>query len=464
MDKSFSEIVSPGDVLSVDAVLELISRSLYQINTNLTLHCERTAFMAVELLRGAGYTDRTLLQNIYLLSLLHTIGFYRHDSNNIGKPMPTPEEIYENQTLAADAFWFSQCYIKHMTPLGNLCNNLRFYNLPYNENLKNKVKDYEITDLFFLASRIIAWTFSADFLPETDFTNKAVVSQITGSYISEKAVDVFLSVNKDNYLMNTIDNGNFILRNKFFQQVISYTEEEKFQLVKLLIYIMDLKSTFTLNHIIKTSCYALSIGLRMNLPEKDLNILFMGALLHDIGKLKTPAMILESAGRLENNDMIIMRAHVNHTKRILQGIIPKNILDNACHHHEKLNGTGYPLGLMAGNLSVIDRILTVSDVASALSEKRSYKSEFTREKVIEILTDLGNKGELDENAIQVFCGSYDEIRTEVLDIQQIMSTNFSMVLAEYYSQITDAEEAGLETAEDLDDIEDLEEVEELEEL
>ena len=216
---------------------------------------------------------------------------------------------------------------------------------------------------------------------------------------------------------------------------------------------MDLKSTFTLNHIIKTSCYALSIGTRMDIPETDLNILFMAALLHDIGKLKTPAMILESAGRLENNDLTIMRAHVNHTKRILQGIIPKKILDNACHHHEKLNGTGYPLGLMGANLSAIDRILVVSDVASALSEKRSYKNEFSREQVIDILNDMGNKGELDNKVIQVFTENYDTIRTEVLEIQKIMSTNFSIVLAEYYSSNTEAEAAG--------EIEELEELEEL---
>lgn len=462
MDKSFSEIVSPGDVLSVDAVLELISRSLYQINTSLALHCERTAFMSVELLRGAGITDRTILQNIYLLSLLHTIGFYRHDPANIGKPMPKPNEIYENEVLASDSFWFSQCYIKHMTPLGNLCEILRFHNLPYNENLKNTVKDYEITNLFFLASRIMAATFSENFPPDTDFTDRSVIENIVGNFVSDRSIDVFLSVNKENYLIKTIESGNFSLRNKFFQQVISYTEEEKFQLVKLLIYIMDLKSTFTLNHIIKTSCYALSIATRMNLSEKEINILFMGALLHDIGKLKTPTMILESAGRLENADMIIMRAHVNHTKRILQGIIPKNILDNACHHHEKLNGTGYPLGLMEGNLSAIDKILTISDVASALSEKRSYKSEFTREQVIDILNDMGNKGELDKNAIQVFASNYDEIRTEVLDIQEIMSTNFSMVLAEYYSQISEAEDADLDSA--AEDFEDIEEIEELEEL
>lgn len=453
MDKSFSEIVSPGDVLSVDAVLELISRSLFQINTSLTLHCEQTAFMTVELLRGAGYKDRKILQDAYILALLHTIGFYRHDPTNIGKPMPKPNEIFQNDSLASDSFWFGQCYIKHMTPLGNLCDNLRFHNRPFNENLTSTVENYEITNLMFLASRIIAWTFSEDYTTETDFTNRDIIEKIAGNYISSHAIDIFLAVNKDNYLINTIESGNFSLKNKFFQQVISYTEADKFQLLKLLIYIMDLKSTFTLNHIIKTSCYALSIGTRMDIPETDLNILFMAALLHDIGKLKTPAMILESAGRLENNDLTIMRAHVNHTKRILQGIIPKKILDNACHHHEKLNGTGYPLGLMGANLSAIDRILVVSDVASALSEKRSYKSEFSREQVIDILNDMGNKGELDNKVIQVFTENYDTIRTEVLDIQKIMSTNFSIVLAEYYSSNTEAEAAG--------EIEELEELEEL---
>lgn len=462
-------MVSPEQTVSLDAVLELISRSLFQINENLTKHCERTAFIAVQLMRALNIKDQEKIHKTYLLSILHTIGFFRHTPTNFTDPMPTPQEIFLDEEKAKDCFWYSQCYLKHMTSLGSIVEILRFHHVPYRKEFENVSEDYLLANILFLASRVSAYTFDADFCFDyfqEQFLDRDFIEYIASESIDPAVIDAFMKINTQNMIIHSIMDTSYDLKNKLFQQVFVFSEDVKFELLKLLIYLMDLKSTFTLNHIIKTSCFALSIANRMGLQTHDLNTLYMGSLLHDIGKLKTPAYILEGAGRLENDDMAIMRAHVKHTRNILQGVIPAAIMENAWHHHEKLNGKGYPQGLTADQLSTIDRIISIADVASALSEKRSYKEGFSKEKVLEIMEGDVNAGALDPDIFAILKDNYDSIREDFPEIQEIMSTNFGMAMAEYISSFDEPQEPleEIDEIDEIEEIEDLGEVEELEEL
>ncbi len=114
----------------------------------------------------------------------------------------------------------------------------------------------------------------------------------------------------------------------------------------------------------------------MGLSPAKLSELYCSAILHDIGKIATPQRILEFPGKLAPEDMGIMRHHVNHSKRILSGHAPEQIIENVYRHHEKLDGKGYPRHLERKDLNLIQRILTVADITSALNDTRSYKAEF----------------------------------------------------------------------------------------
>ena len=93
---------------------------------------------------------------------------------------------------------------------------------------------------------------------------------------------------------------------------------------------------------------------------------------HDLGKIGIPLEILENPGRLTLEDMAVMKTHVEKTAVILNGWVSEEIRDLALRHHEKLNGTGYPDGLSASQLTLPQRILAVADIFSALTGERSY--------------------------------------------------------------------------------------------
>jgi HD-GYP domain-containing protein (c-di-GMP phosphodiesterase class II) len=123
---------------------------------------------------------------------------------------------------------------------------------------------------------------------------------------------------------------------------------------------------------------------------------------HDIGKAKIPLAVLDKPGRLDDRERALIETHPAAGYDVLSGTagISPEILDAVRHHHEYLDGSGYPDGLCAGSISDIVRILTISDIFAALIEHRTYKPDMPREKAYAILLDM--KGKLEMPLVHAF--------------------------------------------------------------
>ena len=190
-----------------------------------------------------------------------------------------------------------------------------------------------------------------------------------------------------------------------------------------------------MKHSINTSSISLSLGLRLNLNDDDMTKLYTSAFLHDIGKMSTPQKILESPGKLSPEDMGIMRHHVKHSKRILNGLVSDEIVEIVYRHHEKLTGKGYPWHVAGKDLTLLQRILTVADITSALNDSRSYKGNFSKEKTISIISNMTNKGELDPAITKFIIEDFDTILQEEQIFQNMLQVDFSKVIAYYNDYI-----------------------------
>ena len=110
--------------------------------------------------------------------------------------------------------------------------------------------------------------------------------------------------------------------------------------------------------------------------------------------------ILQKPTRLNDDEYQVMKQHAYYTYDILSQI--KNmdeIMIWASHHHEKLNGTGYPFGLKEDNLSMEERLMACCDIYQALTEERAYKKGFSHEEAISIMRDMVIKGEIDNGIV-----------------------------------------------------------------
>jgi HD-GYP domain-containing protein (c-di-GMP phosphodiesterase class II) len=138
---------------------------------------------------------------------------------------------------------------------------------------------------------------------------------------------------------------------------------------------------------------AVGFALNIGFSSSDVKRLGIAATLHDIGKAKIPLSILDKPDRLDPGEEEIMRRHPVIGYELLKDIpdISPEILDGVRHHHEYLDGSGYPDGLSAPEISDLVRLLTISDIFAALIESRPYRPPMARQKAYEILGGMGGK-------------------------------------------------------------------------
>jgi putative nucleotidyltransferase with HDIG domain len=138
--------------------------------------------------------------------------------------------------------------------------------------------------------------------------------------------------------------------------------------------VIDAKSPYTFHHSVGVAEASTAIADEMGLAGNTSILVRRAALLHDIGKLSVSNAILEKPGKLTPAEWTIMRMHPAYTKTIIRNIRGFDQLAYvAAAHHERLDGTGYPEGLTAKEMSLPARIIAVADVYQALSEKRPYR-------------------------------------------------------------------------------------------
>lgn len=160
---------------------------------------------------------------------------------------------------------------------------------------------------------------------------------------------------------------------------------------------------FTFSHSLRTMRFALLIAMRMGIDLRECATLCVGALLHDVGKLAVAAHILRLPRQLRPVEIDKIRTHPEAgyesicDKRIFGWNV---ILDIVRHHHEYLDGTGYPLGLTGQQISLRTRCVTVSDIYSALTENRPYRAAMSQEAAFHILDEMVTLGKLDGDVVE----------------------------------------------------------------
>ncbi|TCD06945.1 HD domain-containing protein [Erythrobacteraceae bacterium CFH 75059] len=150
--------------------------------------------------------------------------------------------------------------------------------------------------------------------------------------------------------------------------------------------VIDAKSPYTAGHSGRVARYAEDLARQMGVPADRIRPLRRAAALHDIGKLGVSSAVLDKPGTLTEAEWVEMREHAAHTNRILGRIgVLSDMADLAAAHHERLDGTGYPLGLRGEQIRVETRIITTCDFYDALTADRPYRAAMPRQRALEVM-------------------------------------------------------------------------------
>lgn len=160
--------------------------------------------------------------------------------------------------------------------------------------------------------------------------------------------------------------------------------------------------SLTFQHCLLVTGVAVAFGQHLGFSKRDRERLAFGGLLHDIGKAGIPVEILEKPGRLTEEEFTVMKEHPVLGFEALQGMegLQPEMLDVVLHHHEFLDGSGYPHGLDASQISDLVRLTTIADIFGALLERRAYKAPMSGQAAYQILEKMGPK--LDADLVRAF--------------------------------------------------------------
>jgi len=189
-------------------------------------------------------------------------------------------------------------------------------------------------------------------------------------------------------------------------QIVARERETVFRLCKAAEY----RDPETGAHILRMAHYSQLIARGLGLPVADQDLLLEAAPMHDIGKVGIADKILLKPGRLDAEEFEIMKQHAVYGYELLQGsssLVLQAGAEIARGHHEKFDGTGYPLGISGTDIPIFSRIVAVADVFDALTSERPYKSAWTLEAAVDFLV-KGSGSHFDPDCVQAFLDAWDD--------------------------------------------------------
>lgn len=191
-------------------------------------------------------------------------------------------------------------------------------------------------------------------------------------------------------------------------------EQSFFDLAETVARAMDSRDPYTAGHARKVAEYAQKIGEKMGFGKDRVSGLYACGLLHDIGKISIPESLLCKPGALIEEEWALIKTHALHGYNILKDCnLPWPVADVALHHHENLDGSGYPDGLKDFEISIENRIIRICDVVEAMGSHRPYRPARSRQEVINELKN-GKGVKYDPKVVDIMLEMLDEI-TLVVD-------------------------------------------------
>jgi putative two-component system response regulator len=167
---------------------------------------------------------------------------------------------------------------------------------------------------------------------------------------------------------------------------------------------VEARSSYTHGHSERVQEYALLLAEQANLSKGEVEMLRMGALLHDIGKISLPDTILNKPGPLTHDEHLVVQQHTLQGMHIVEPLRSiRHAIPLIRSHHERCDGRGYPDGLTGEKIPAVVRVLSIADVFDAISSPRPYRPALSHARCLDLLRKEARQGAFDPLLVEIFC-------------------------------------------------------------
>ncbi|MBI5409702.1 MAG: HD domain-containing protein [Nitrospirae bacterium] len=388
-------------ILSLSDAMDLASPFLVQ-------HQQRTAYIVWEMCKLARLSDKRL-ENSFIAALLHDIGAFSLEEKialHNYEVRDKEEHCIRGEILLERIPW-----------LREPARIMRFHHMdwqdwtePIETPLALESQMLHIAD--YLERRIDRSVYILH-------QNEGILADIIehrGSYFHPDVVDLLLTVSgSEEFWLDLMSPRLYsLLLHEGPYRKLDMGIEELIRISELFRSIIDFRSRFTATHSSGVAAAASILSRIFGLTEMEIRLMEVAGNLHDLGKLVIPNGILDKPGKLDREEMAIMKSHTYFTYSVLNTIGGfREIAEWAAYHHEKLDGSGYPFHCKAGELSTGARIMMAADIFTALAEDRPYRKGMSENGIIQIMKQFQDRKLLDPRIISLLFDNYSEISSHV---------------------------------------------------
>lgn len=404
--------------LNITNVLKTVNSAYERFDKDACLHSLQVAYLTLKICKNLDIDEDTKNSLV--------IAAYFHDFSAEKTNMCDSLDKYEKGNAVKEHCILGYLLFKFLLPKSDICKFILYHHNTYDvDYIINNIENPLESNIIKLADDISIYNI---------FNEQASVNDVI-DFLNERSymynpnyLNRFLDTNAKMAIENVLNES---YKENFWKEVdlLNYKVITIEDIILCLAFIIDCKCDITNFHSLSVSNTSCMLGKYFNLSENEYYNLKIGSLLHDIGKIAIPNEILKKEGPLTKAEFEIMKQHVVYTYEILSNLKHKHILNIASNHHEKLNGKGYPRGL--SDLTLSEKIVAVADIFVALIQKRSYKDGFSKDKVIEILSNCANKGEIDGEVVKKVIENYDYLEKMNNQLYSLYNHEITLLYNEY---------------------------------
>lgn len=387
-------------LISTSFALDFIEIDFLGVPTN---HGKRVAYIALKLSEKFRLSEEKRY-DIVSLSILHDNGVGEIFSQG-GIITDSRGALILNESVKAHCI-IGENNVKSYPFLTDTTNIIKYHHERYDGTGFFNIKGNDIpimSQIIFLADRV-----------EHEFTNTGVDYKIKKNIInyvkaeedkafSPSIVKMFLELCEDKSFWKNLSDTN--IKNYLRRETPSFKKNLSLKQVrgitKVLSKIIDSKSKFTEVHSKELAEKVLKMSDYYKIAGDEKEKLIIAADFHDIGKLAISNKILDKPDKLTKEEFSTMKEHAKYTRIALKQISGfEDITEWAANHHEKLNGSGYPIGKTAEELDFNSRLIACLDIYQALIEERPYRKSLSHKQAMKILIDMQENNFIDKNIVR----------------------------------------------------------------
>ncbi|WP_159651250.1 HD-GYP domain-containing protein [Vibrio atypicus] len=391
------------DNVSIDLrqVLFEMASALDAVGVDDIHHGHRVAYIAYRCAQRMGWSEEQA-QIVFSLGLIHDCGVTQREERSALLSTMVPKDTVSHCMKGYELL--TACEPLSSLALPILYHHTWWCELEVNNELSDE--DKQFAALLFLSDRVDY--LHANYYPD-NFGNVTQRSRETISSELLANTSTMFESNQVQHMVELLDSDDFwfSMDSRYIESLAhrfpvvpffsaNLTLEETISVAELFAQVVDAKSPFTFEHSRNVAKLTEFLGHQLGYSERFQRMLYLAGLVHDIGKLKTPIDVLHKPNLLTEEEYVCIRRHATDTRQALLKMFHcRQVIEWAANHHERLDGSGYPLGKMAQELDLPSRIVAVADVFQAMTQSRPYREGLPLSKTMMILGELVEDGKLD---------------------------------------------------------------------